>query len=319
MTVAVQREGATDFPPLRRAGLEVLQVNLGYLCNQTCSHCHVAAGPGRKEVMARATADRVLAFLESSGIRTLDLTGGAPEMNPQFRRLVRRARVLGCRIIDRCNLTILEEPGQEDLAEFLALHNVEVVASLPCYLEENVDAQRGEGVFEKSFRALAKLNHVGYGRAGSGLDLTLVHNPLGPSLPPDQTLLEAEYRQQLRDTYGIEFTRLFTLANVPIARFGGHLAASGELDRYLELLKGAHSPGNLDSVMCRSLLSVDWQGRVFDCDFNQMMGMPLQVAGRDVGHLDDLADADLEGNAIAVSDCCYACTAGQGSSCTGAF
>ncbi len=309
----------TTFPSVRRGTLDTLQVNLGYRCNQSCVHCHVNAGPRRKEIMDESTVEAVLAFLAASSATTLDLTGGAPEMNPHFRRLVREARKLGAHVMDRCNLTILEEPGYQDLAEFLAAHHVEVVASLPCYLEDNVDAQRGNGVFRASIHALKRLNALGYGREGSGLTLNLVYNPQGPQLPPPQEALEAAYRKELGARYGIVFNHLFTLANMPIRRFGSMLVSRGEFDDYMRLLKDAHRPGNLDSVMCRSLISVDWRGYVHDCDFNQMLGLPLRRGGRAPLHLTDLMGEDLAGNPVAVLGHCYGCTAGQGSSCGGAL
>ncbi len=307
------------FPALRRTRLETLQVNLGYRCNQSCLHCHVNAGPNRTETMSRETVADVIAFLGVSAVRRLDLTGGAPELNPHFRELVLRARELGVHVVDRCNLTILEEPGQEGLAEFLAHQQVEIIASLPCYLEENVDRQRGEGVFERSLRSIARLNALGYGAEGSGLALNLVYNPQGPSLPPEQDGLESEYKRVLAERHGIRFNRLYTLANMPIQRFGSTLVSKGRFDEYMALLKGAHREENLGAVMCRSLISVDWQGRVFDCDFNQMLGLPLALEGRAHVQLSDLIGRDLGGNPIAVRDHCYGCTAGQGSSCGGAL
>jgi len=308
----------TEFPALQRGRLETLQVNLGYMCNQTCFHCHVNAGPNRREIMDRETVEQVLDTLRASGAGTLDLTGGAPEMNPHFRYLVGAARALGIKVMDRCNLTILEQPGQEDLAAFLAGQRVEVVASLPCYLESNVDAQRGDGVFQASIRGLRQLNAQGYGQADSGLLLDLVYNPQGPSLPPPQPALEADYKRHLKDEYGVVFNRLLTIANMPIHRFGKQLRKEGRLGEYMDLLKGAHRDENLDSVMCRSLVSVDWQGFVYDCDFNQMLHMPL---GGRVGrtHLRDLLAQPLVGRQIAVADHCFGCTAGQGSSCGGAL
>jgi radical SAM/Cys-rich protein len=306
------------FPPIRRGRLDTLQLNVGYRCNQSCVHCHVDASPHRTEEMAAEVADLALTFLERQKLATLDITGGAPELNPQFRRLVTRARALGAHVMDRCNLTILEEPGHEDLAVFLARAQVEVVASMPCYLEDNVDRQRGKGVFTKSIRALQQLNALGYGRDGSGLALNLVYNPQGPSLPPPQQALEADYRREL-GRRGIVFNHLFTLANMPIKRFGSMLAIKGEFDRYLGVLRDAHADANLDHVMCRNLISVDWQGFVYDCDFNQMLELPLAHDGRGRVHLSDLLDADLAGNPIRVAGHCYGCTAGQGSSCGGAL
>jgi radical SAM/Cys-rich protein len=307
------------FPALRRARLETLQVNLGYRCNQSCLHCHVNAGPNRSEMMSRETVADVLAFLGLAGVRRLDLTGGAPELNPHFRELVLRARELGVHVIDRCNLTILEEPGQEGLAEFLAHQRVEIIASLPCYLEENVDRQRGKGVFECSLRGIARLNALGYGAEGSGLELNLVYNPQGPSLPPAQDRLEADYKSILGTRHGVRFNRLYTLANMPIQRFGSTLVSKGHFDEYMALLRAAHRDENLDAVMCRTLISVDWRGAVYDCDFNQMLGLPLVVEGRARPQLSELIGRDLEGNPIAVRDHCYGCTAGQGSSCGGAL
>ncbi|MGH8724744.1 MAG: arsenosugar biosynthesis radical SAM (seleno)protein ArsS [Burkholderiales bacterium] len=304
------------FPALRRARLETLQVNLGYKCNQTCLHCHVNAGPTRTEMMSHETLEQVLSFLEISELQTLDITGGAPELHPHFRELVLRARELGLHVIDRCNLTILEEPGQEDLEVFLQGHDVEIIASLPCYTEELVDRQRGKGVYDKSIRALKRLNAVGY---GTELALNLVYNPQGPSLPPAQDKLEADYKRILGETHGIVFNRLYTLANMPIQRFGSTLISRGEFNGYMQLLREAHRPENLETVMCRTLLSVDWQGTVYDCDFNQMLELPLQTAGKPRVRLAELIGRDLEGNPIAVRDHCYGCTAGQGSSCGGAL
>jgi radical SAM/Cys-rich protein len=319
MHATLSRLETTDFPRIRRKSLETLQVNVGYKCNQTCVHCHVNAGPTRTEVMERETVSEVIAYLKASGIETLDITGGAPELNPHFRSLVLAARNLGVHVMDRCNLTVLEQPGQEDTAQFLALNQVEVVASLPCYLEENVDAQRGKGVFEGSLRALKTLNGLGYGKPGAGLVLNLVYNPQGPSLPPAQEKLEADYHRHLAEKYGVVFDRLYVLANMPIQRFGSMLVSQGRFEEYIELLKNAYQPQNLQSVMCRSLISVDWRGYVYDCDFNQMLGLPLTYRGRPRVHLRDLTGADLTNNPIVVKDHCYGCTAGQGSSCGGAL
>ena len=307
------------FPPLARHRLEALQVNLGYRCNQSCVHCHVNAGPNRTEMMSRETIADVLAFIGVSGVRRLDLTGGAPELNPGFRELVLRARELGAQVTDRCNLTILEEAGHEDLAQFLASQGVEVIASLPCYLEENVDRQRGKGVFERSVRAIRRLNALGYGEPGTGLELDLVYNPQGPSLPPPQAGLEADYRRVLLERHGIVFSRLYTLANMPIQRFGSTLVSKGQFNDYMALLRGAHREENLDAVMCRTLISVDWQGHVYDCDFNQMLDLPLVLDGRKRMHLSEIIGRNLAGNPVAVRDHCYGCTAGQGSSCGGAL
>lgn len=309
----------TDFPPIRRTKLDTLQVNLGYKCNQSCVHCHVNAGPTRTEMMSPGTINDVLAFLQASRIGKLDITGGAPELNPHFRDLARAARSLGVDVIDRCNLTILEQPGQENLAQFLANQRVEVVASLPCYLEENVDRQRGKGVFEASIRALQLLNRMGYGQPGSGLELSLVYNPQGPVLPPAQGQLEADYRTHLGKRYGLVFNELYVLTNMPIQRFGSMLISKGQFEHYMDLLKNAYQPANLEAVMCRSLVSVDWRGYVYDCDFNQMLGLPLAYQSRGKTHLRELIGRDLTDNPIAVADHCYGCTAGQGSSCGGAL
>jgi radical SAM/Cys-rich protein len=307
------------FPPLARGRLDTLQVNVGYRCNQSCVHCHVGAGPHRTEEMSGEIVDLVLAVLERRRIPTLDITGGAPELNPHFRRLVAAARDRGVRVMDRCNLTVLETPGQEDLAAFLAAQQVDIVASLPCYLEDNVDRQRGKGVFESSIRGLQCLNALGYGRAETGLILNLVYNPQGASLPPPQEALEADYRRELGTKFGIEFNRLFTLANMPIQRFGSTLVSKGEFDRYMSLLHQAHRDDNLDGVMCRSLVSVDWRGYLYDCDFNQMLDLPLTWPAGTRGRLEDLLSDDLDRNPIRVAGHCYGCTAGQGSSCGGAL
>lgn len=309
----------TDFPDLARRRLETLQVNLGYRCNQSCVHCHVNAGPQRTEMMSAAVVDTVVDFLAAGGARTLDVTGGAPELHPLFRDLVRRALALGVHVTDRCNLTILSEPGQEDLARFLADHQVEVVASLPCYTEELVDRQRGQGVYEASIRGMRMLNALGYGAPGTGLVLNLVYNPQGPVLPPAQEKLEADYRRILGERSGVSFNKLYTLANMPIQRFGSMLVSKGQFGDYMKLLRANHREANLDGVMCRTLLSVDWLGQVYDCDFNQMLGIPMTLAGRPRARLADLVGRDLAGNTIAVADHCYGCTAGQGSSCGGAL
>jgi len=308
-----------DFPQIRRNRLTTVQANLGYVCNQTCFHCHVNAGPNRKEVMQRDTVDDILRFLEQAGIQTLDLTGGAPELNPHFRALVHDARAMGVEVLDRCNLTILSQPGQEDLAEFLASEKVGIVASLPCYLEDNVNAQRGDGVFHASIEGLRRLNALGYGTPGTGLELSLVYNPQGPQLPPPQGALEAAYREHLGQQYGIEFSRLLTIANMPINRFAKTLVRKGEYAAYLHTLRLAHQDANLEHVMCRSLISVDWQGYLYDCDFNQMLHIPLAATGRPRTHLRDLVAEELAAGAIAVAEHCYGCTAGQGSSCGGAL
>lgn len=308
-----------SFPAIRRKALDTLQANLGYRCNQACLHCHVNAGPNRTEQMDRANIDGLLDFVGRSGLARLDLTGGAPELNPHFRYLVEEARALGVHVIDRCNLTVLLTEGQSDLSGFLADRQVEIVASMPCYLEENVDSQRGQGVYAGSIEALQRLNRLGYGQPGSGLVLNLVYNPLGPALPPAQGPLEEDYRRRLLEDHGIVFTSLLTLANMPIKRFGSTLVSRGEFAGYLDLLKDAHCAANLENVMCRSLISVDWQGYVYDCDFNQMLGLPVRGGDGQAVHLSAL-DADLlDGGDIVVADHCYGCTAGQGSSCGGAL
>ncbi|HEX7027320.1 MAG TPA: arsenosugar biosynthesis radical SAM (seleno)protein ArsS [Gammaproteobacteria bacterium] len=308
----------TDFPQIRRGRLETLQVNLGYKCNQSCFHCHVNAGPNRTEMMSRETLDTVLTFLETAQIDTLDITGGAPELHPDFRELVVQARQSGVRVMDRCNLTVLNQPGQEGTAAFLAEHQVEIVASLPCYLENNVNAQRGDGVFQSSLVALHKLNELGYGTAGSGLLLNLVYNPVGAHLPPAQEQLETDYKRELKTRYNVEFNNLFTITNMPIARFGSTLVSKGGFEEYMQLLKSAYRKENLHNVMCRSLISVDYQGYVYDCDFNQMLKIPFG-GKRGKTHLRDLMNTDLKNQPIAIADHCYGCTAGQGSSCGGAL
>ena len=309
----------TDFPRIRRRRLDTLQANLGYLCNLACVHCHVAAGPKRKELMDRETVDLLLEFLQAQKLGTLDLTGGSPEMNPHFRYLVSEARKRGVHVMDRCNPTIIEEPGYEWVAPFLAEHRVEVVASLPCYSEQNVDLQRGKGVFESSIDALRELNALGYGKPDTGLQLNLVYNPNGAVLPPPQQALEQDYKQHLADDYGIVFNQLFTIANMPIKRFGSMLISRGQFGEYMDLLKLSHNDANLDGVMCRNLISVDWKGYVYDCDFNQMLEMPIPTEAGGNRHLRDLMQTDFSGRPIAIADHCYGCTAGQGSSCGGAL
>jgi radical SAM/Cys-rich protein len=306
------------FPALRRGHLATLQVNIGYRCNQSCVHCHVGAGPHRIEEMDGGTIDLVLSVLAARRIEALDITGGAPELNPHFRTLVGAARAMGVRVMDRCNLTIFDVPGQENLPEFLLRQQVEIVASMPCYREDNVDRQRGKGVFAASIRALQRLNALGYGR-DPGLVLDLVYNPQGPALPPPQAALEADYRRELGKHHGIVFNRLYTLANMPIQRFGAMLMAKGTFETYLALLRDNHCEDNLDGVMCRHLMSVDWRGYVYDCDFNQMLDLPLAWGARERTHLSDLLKTDLAGNPIRVAGHCFGCTAGQGSSCGGAL
>ena len=312
--------------PLRAMGIEVLQVNVGKLCNQTCAHCHVDAGPDRRETMSAETATACLDVLAAGEIATLDITGGAPEMSPEFRRLVIEGRQLGRRVIDRSNLTILLAPGFRDLPEFLAAHQVEIVASLPCYSAENTDRQRGEGAFDRSIEALRRLNELGYGRPHSGLSLTLVYNPIGPTLPPPQTSLEAAYRRELDQRYGIVFNRLYTITNMPISRFLDDLVRTGRYADYMQKLIDAYNPAAAGEVMCRKMLSVGWNGWLYDCDFNQMLelellpGLPRTIeelksclrAGSDALGL-------LAGRPIVTGRHCFGCTAGAGSSCTGAI
>ena len=313
----------TGFPAIYRQQLTTLQVNLGYKCNQSCVHCHVNAGPNRTEMMDVDNLALVQQVLLTRAIKTLDLTGGAPELHPAFRQVVSAARALGVHVIDRCNLTILFEPGQQDLASFLARERVEVVASLPCYSSENVDRQRGEGTFDKSIAALQQLNALGYGQPGTGLLLNLVYNPQGPSLPPDQEKLQADYQRELLEHFGIVFNALFALANMPIQRFGSMLISKGQFNPYMQLLRDNYAPGNLSGVMCRNLVSVDWQGYLYDCDFNQQLGLPMpnpdaaEFISRP--HLRELLRFDPAGQSIQVADHCYGCTAGQGSSCGGAL
>jgi len=308
----------SDFPPVIRSELQTLQVNLGYVCNMSCVHCHVNAGPHRTESMDLETLEQVLALLARQSIGLLDLTGGAPELNPHFRYLVRQARALGVRVIDRCNLTVLFEPGQEDLAEFLAEHQVEICASLPCYLEDNVEEQRGKGVYHESIKAIRVLNELGYGRE-AGLRFNLVYNPVGAVLPPPQVGLQEDYRRELGQRFDIEFDELLTITNMPISRFGAVLLAQGQYVGYMQLLRDNFSQANLETVMCRNLLSVDWQGYVYDCDFNQMLDLPI-LASDKRRHIASLSSGhELEGNLIYTGEHCYGCTAGQGSSCGGAL
>jgi radical SAM/Cys-rich protein len=308
----------TDFPTIRRERISTLQVNLGYRCNLSCVHCHVNAGPNRSEEMSGETIDELIALMDHLHPQTLDLTGGAPELNEHFRRLVFAAREREIEVIDRCNLTILLEPGQEDLAQFLADQGVTVTASLPCYLEENVEQQRGKGVYADSVRAIHRLNDLGYG-AEERLQLNLVYNPVGAVLPPPQEGLEADYKRELFERHGIRFNQLYTITNMPISRFGAVLLSQGEFHEYMSLLRDSFSASNLETVMCRSLLSVDWQGYLYDCDFNQMLNIPV-LASDQRRHIRDLfTDGDLASADIATGEHCYGCTAGQGSSCGGAL
>jgi radical SAM/Cys-rich protein len=303
--------------PLQASTIQVLQINVGKLCNQTCRHCHVDAGPDRRESMSWKTAEAVIRFLGESAIPTLDITGGAPGMNPNFRWLVEQAHRLDRQIFDRCNLTILVAKGYEYLPEFLAKHQVEIVASLPCYLEENCDSQRGQGVFQRSIAALRRLNELGYGLPDSSLQLTLVYNPIGPSLPPPQARLEDDYRRELQARYDVQFTRLHTITNLPISRFLDDLLQSGQYDDYMQKLVDAFNPQAAQSVMCRTMLSVDWEGRLYDCDFNQMLQLPLAAAW---GHtIQDITIEEIVERKIVTGRHCYGCTAGAGSGCRGAL
>jgi len=310
----------TDFPSVSRNELEILQVNLGYLCNQSCLHCHVNAGPTRKELMQHDNIVHILEVLKQTGAHTLDLTGGAPEMNPLFRELVVAARELDIEVIDRCNLTILLEPGYEGTAEFLAENQVQIVASLPCYLEDNVDGQRGKGVYQKSMKAMRQLNQLGYGQADSKLGLTLVYNPTGPYLPPSQDNLQRDYKTFLAEKFDIQFDQLFTITNMPIARFGSTLLARGEFENYMNLLKDAFSVTNMKGLMCINQLSIDWEGYVYDCDFNQMLNMNIRNPDNfQKLHISEVLKTRLQDIPVSIADHCYGCTAGQGSSCGGAL
>ncbi len=302
--------------PLQSQGIQVLQINVGKLCNQTCRHCHVDAGPDRRESMSWDTAEAVIRVLRSSDIATLDITGGAPEMNPNFCWLVEQAHQLGRTVIDRCNLTILVSKGYEYLPEFLAKRKVEIVASLPCYLEENCDSQRGDGVFRRSIEALKALNQLGYGQLGSRLKLSLVFNPLGPSLPPSQATLEEKYRSELRERYGVEFTSLYTITNLPISRFLDDLLQTGQYENYMQKLVDAFNPAAVAGVMCRSMLSVDWLGNLYDCDFNQMLG--LQINSPRQATIHNLKIEEVLERKIVTGRHCFGCTAGAGSGCQGA-
>ncbi len=309
----------TDFPALQRSNLDTLQVNLGYICNQSCKHCHVNAGPKRTEIMSLENINAILTFIKNNHIQKLDLTGGAPELNPHFRYLISEARALNVDVIDRCNLTILSEEGQSGLAQFLAENNVEIVASLPCYSMENVDQQRGKGVFDRSITGLQSLNALGYGKSSSHLILNLMYNPMGAFLPPAQAALEQEYRLKLRKDFDIEFSHLFTLTNMPIMRFGSTLISKGEFNQYMDLLKSSHSDNNLQTVMCKNLISIDWQGYLYDCDFNQMLDMPSQFSADNKTHISELNINQFQTTPIQIGDHCYGCTAGSGSSCGGAL
>jgi radical SAM/Cys-rich protein len=306
---------ASGIFPLTASGIRVFQINVGRLCNQTCHHCHVDAGPHRREIMSRETAEACMAALARTTIPTVDITGGAPELNPNFRWLVTESKRLGRHVMDRCNLTVLLLPSQAGLAAFLAEHRVEIVASLPCYTASNTDAQRGEGVFRKSIEALRMLNAAGYGQPDSGLLLNLVYNPGGASLPPPQEALEADYRRELRSGYGLEFNSLYTMTNMPINRFRDFLVASGRHESYMQKLADAYNPGAAQAVMCRSMISVGWDGALYDCDFNQMLGMPVNHGAP--AHVREFDAAVLARREIVTGEHCFGCTAGAGSSCTG--
>lgn len=310
---------AREFPAIQRRPLDILQVNLGYLCNLSCTHCHVNAGPRRTELMDKETINTILDVIKARDVKTLDLTGGAPEMNPHFRYLVTEARKLDVEVIDRCNITILMEPGYEDLAQFLADQGVVVVASLPCYTQENVDAQRGKGVFDGSIAGLHKLNALGYGNPDSGLELNLVYNPGGAFLPPAQEKLKADYQERLKQDWDIDFNDLYTITNMPISRFGSMLISKGQFNDYMQLLLDNHQDANLETVMCRNTISVDYQGNLYDCDFNQMLDMPCESDKGQRRHIADLVNDDLDGQDIKVAGHCFGCTAGAGSSCGGAL
>lgn len=303
---------------LKRRTVDVLQVNLGRYCNLSCIHCHVEAGPTRKEMMSRENVDAVLRFLGAARVPTLDITGGAPELHPEFDCLVESARKLGRQVIDRCNLTVIFEPGKDYLPEFFRRHRVELVCSLPCYSVDNVDRQRGKGTFDASIRALQILNRLGYGQPDSGLVLHLVYNPVGPHLPPPQVKLEEDYKGILHDEFGIVFNRLYCLTNMPITRYATHLKLRREYEPYLELLASSFNPGTVDEVMCRNLISVGWDGWIYDCDFNQMLDLPI-TNGEKRLHIDSVTLDQLTEPEITVGDHCYACTAGSGSSCGGAL
>jgi len=306
------------FPRIHRGKVETLQINLGYLCNQACLHCHVNAGPTRKEQMTLDTIEEIVQLIDNVKPKMVDLTGGAPELNVHFKYLVTEITKRRISIIDRCNLTILSEPGQEDLTQFLSKHKVIVTASLPCYSEENVNSQRGDGVFDRSVDGLRQLNGAGYGKGNPDLQLHLVYNPIGASLPPPQKTLEKEYKQHLSENYSVSFDSLLTITNMPIKRFGSTLISRGEFGSYLQLLESSYQEKNLESVMCKTLLSIDWEGYVYDCDFNQMLGLPFGDTEKKT-HVRDLKMAEIEGNPIAVRDHCFGCTAGNGSSCSGAM
>jgi radical SAM/Cys-rich protein len=308
--------GGSDF---KRRAVGVLQVNMGRYCNLACIHCHVESGPTRREMMSRQNVEAVLGFFARSGIPTMDITGGAPELHPDFDHLVAAARELGRHVMDRCNLTVIFEPGKQYLPEFFKRHEVELVCSLPCYSKENVDKQRGKGTFDASIRALQRLNEIGYGQVDSELVLNLVYNPVGSHLPPPQAQLEQDYKRILREQFGIVFNHLFCLTNMPITRYATHLKLLGEYDRYVQLLENNFNAATLDQVMCHNLISIGWDGSVYDCDFNQMLDLPLMDAASQRLNIASLALDQVANRPIIVGDHCYACTAGAGSSCGGAL
>lgn len=303
----------------RKRKVDVLQINMGKYCNQACLHCHVEAGPARKEMMTLETVESVLRFLEKSDIKKVDITGGAPELNPHFDTLVERCVQLGRHVMDRCNLTVIFEPGKGYLPDFFQKNRVELICSLPCYTEENVDQQRGKGTFDQSIRALQLLNRLGYGVTDTGLELQLVYNPVGAHLPPPQDRLERDYRKILKEEYGIVFNHLYCLTNMPITRFEKFLKLRNEYHQYVELIESAFNPATLDKVMCRDLLSVGWEGSIYDCDFNQMLELPMRNQQGNPLMIWDLGANGLEDQSIIVGNHCYACTAGAGSSCGGSL
>jgi radical SAM/Cys-rich protein len=326
LRVLAASDGIPPFPekmrsagldPLCATGITVFQINVGKLCNQTCHHCHVDAGPDRREIMTRETVERCLAVLAQTDIPTVDITGGAPELNPSFRWLVREATQLGRHVIDRCNLTVILLAGQADLAEFLARHRVEVTASLPYYRAAQTDAQRGEGVFEKSIAALQRLNDLGYGREGTGLTLNLVYNPVGAYLPPKQAAIEAQFKRELQRHHGVVFNHLYTITNMPISRFLDFLLASGNYEGYMARLANAFNPSAAAGVMCRTTISVGWDGTLYDCDFNQMLDLPIGYG--QPRHIRDFDPRQLQNRRIVTCNHCYGCTAGAGSSCGGSI
>lgn len=306
------------FPDLKRSRLDTLQVNLGYLCNQQCTHCHVNASPKRTEIMSKDVIDNIISFMKNNPIRVLDLTGGAPEMNPHFKYFIEQASPYVEKIIDRCNLTILSEPGYEDYIDFFKCYNIEIVASLPCYTEDTVDKQRGNGVFETSVRMIQSLNSVGYGQDDSGLILNFVYNPGGAFLPPEQNALEAEYKKKLFDEHGITFNQLFTITNMPIKRFGSMLLSKNIFSDYMQTLKSSFNPESMSSLMCLNMLSIRWDGYVYDCDFNQILDIKVTDKQDVAININNISLENIS-QKVKTAEHCYGCTAGQGSSCGGAL